>query len=84
MLCCRRCPTTTMMSCKTLPETVTGTTVDDQCGSSQQTCHFAAQAIMSGTHETVYVETDDWDDVQYKEQESSGSKTSADELTLCT
>ena len=51
-----------MMSCKALPETVTGITVDDQCGSSQQTCHFAAQAVMSGTQETVYVETDDWDD----------------------
>ena len=32
-----------------LPEHVPGTTVDRQCGSSQQAVHFAAQAIMSGT-----------------------------------
>src|SRR5581483_5172674 len=32
-----------------LPESVPGTTVDRQCGSSQQTIHFAAQAVMSGT-----------------------------------
>ena len=30
------------------PETVPGTTVDRQCGSSQQAVHFAAQAVMSG------------------------------------
>src|SRR5512139_2857651 len=31
-----------------LPETVPGTTIDRQCGSSQQALHFAAQAVMSG------------------------------------
>ena len=34
-----------------LPETVPGTTVDRQCGSSQQALHFAAQGIMSGSYE---------------------------------
>ena len=33
-----------------LPESVPGTSVDRQCGSSQQALHFAAQAVMSGTH----------------------------------
>jgi acetyl-CoA C-acetyltransferase len=32
-----------------LPDHVPGTTVDRQCGSSQQAVHFAAQAVMSGT-----------------------------------
>src|SRR5690606_31562415 len=32
-----------------LSDAVPGTTVDRQCGSSQQAVHFAAQAIMSGT-----------------------------------
>ncbi|GMH80380.1 hypothetical protein TrST_g12910 [Triparma strigata] len=36
-----------------LPETVPGTTVDRQCGSSQQALHFAAQAVMSGTQDIV-------------------------------
>jgi acetyl-CoA C-acetyltransferase len=36
-----------------LPEAVPGTTVDRQCGSSQQAVHFAAQAIMSGTADLV-------------------------------
>ena len=31
-----------------LPDEVPGTTVDRQCGSSQQAVHFAAQAVMSG------------------------------------
>jgi acetyl-CoA C-acetyltransferase len=31
-----------------LPESVPGTSVDRQCGSSQQALHFAAQAVMSG------------------------------------
>ena len=31
-----------------LPEHVPGTTVDRQCGSSQQAVHFAAQAVMAG------------------------------------
>ncbi|MHA4837754.1 acetyl-CoA C-acetyltransferase [Sphingopyxis sp. MSC1_008] len=35
------------------PETVPGTTVDRQCGSSQQALHFAAQAVMSGTMDVV-------------------------------
>jgi acetyl-CoA C-acetyltransferase len=37
----------------TLPESVPGTTVDRQCGSSQQALHFAAQAVMSGTMDVV-------------------------------
>ena len=36
-----------------LPESVPGTTVDRQCGSSQQALHFAAQAVMSGTQDIV-------------------------------
>ena len=36
-----------------LPEHVPGTTVDRQCGSSQQAVHFASQAIMSGTSDVV-------------------------------
>lgn len=36
-----------------LPEEVPGTTVDRQCGSSQQAIHFAAQAVMSGTNDVV-------------------------------
>lgn len=36
-----------------LPESVPGTTVDRQCGSSQQAVHFAAQAVMSGTQDIV-------------------------------
>jgi acetyl-CoA C-acetyltransferase len=36
-----------------LPEHVPGTTVDRQCGSSQQAVHFAAQAVMSGTQQLV-------------------------------
>ncbi|WP_344588445.1 acetyl-CoA C-acyltransferase [Actinomadura vinacea] len=36
-----------------LPESVPGTTVDRQCGSSQQAVHFAAQAIMSGDQDLV-------------------------------
>ena len=37
----------------TLPESVPGTTVDRQCGSSQQAIHFAAQAVMSETQDIV-------------------------------
>jgi acetyl-CoA C-acetyltransferase len=37
----------------TLPESVPGTTIDRQCGSSQQALHFAAQAVMSGTMDVV-------------------------------
>ncbi len=36
-----------------LPEHVPGTTVDRQCGSSQQALHFAAQAVLSGTMDVV-------------------------------
>lgn len=36
-----------------LPESVPATSVDRQCGSSQQALHFAAQAIMSGTMDCV-------------------------------
>ncbi|MFO1292183.1 MAG: acetyl-CoA C-acetyltransferase [Rubrivivax sp.] len=36
-----------------LPLSVPGTTVDRQCGSSQQAVHFAAQAVMSGTQDVV-------------------------------
>ncbi len=36
-----------------LPDEVPGTTVDRQCGSSQQAIHFAAQAVMSGTTDLV-------------------------------
>ncbi len=36
-----------------LPDEVPGTTIDRQCGSSQQAVHFAAQAVMSGTTDVV-------------------------------
>ena len=36
-----------------LSDAVPGTTIDRQCGSSQQAVHFAAQAIMSGTMDVV-------------------------------
>ena len=35
------------------PESVPGTSVDRQCGSSQQAIHFAIQAVMSGTQDVV-------------------------------
>lgn len=35
------------------PESVPGTTVDRQCGSSQQAIHFAAQAVMAGAMDVV-------------------------------
>jgi acetyl-CoA C-acetyltransferase len=38
-----------------LPLAVPGTTVDRQCGSSQQAVHFAAQAVMSGTQDVIAV-----------------------------
>jgi len=34
-------------------ETVPGTTVDRQCGSSQQAIHFAAQGVLSGAYDIV-------------------------------
>jgi len=36
-----------------LPITVPGTSIDRQCGSSQQAVHFAAQAVMSGVNDVV-------------------------------
>jgi acetyl-CoA acyltransferase len=35
------------------PESVPGTTVDRQCGSSQQAIHFAAQGVISGAYDIV-------------------------------
>src|SRR5213596_2847661 len=35
------------------PETVPSTTVDRQCGSSQQSIHFAAQGVMAGAYDLV-------------------------------
>ncbi|MER5399089.1 thiolase family protein [Streptomyces sp. NPDC002599] len=35
------------------PDTVPATTVDRQCGSSQQAVHFAAQGVMSGAYDMV-------------------------------
>eukprot|EP00438_Fugacium_kawagutii_P024090 Skav201324 [mRNA] locus=scaffold1579:33159:42172:- [translate_table: standard] len=42
---------TIVLSSRLLPESVPGTSVDRQCGSSQQAVHAAAQAVMSGTHD---------------------------------
>src|SRR6201987_2280434 len=36
-----------------LPESVPGTSIDRQCGSSQQALHFAAPAVMSGAMDVV-------------------------------
>lgn len=36
-----------------LPAHVPGVTIDRQCGSSQQSVHFAAQGVMSGTQDLV-------------------------------
>ncbi|MCU1467010.1 MAG: acetyl-CoA acetyltransferase [Actinomycetia bacterium] len=36
-----------------MPDEVPGTTVDRQCGSSQQAVHFAAQGVMSGTADLI-------------------------------
>jgi len=36
-----------------LPESVPATSIDRQCGSSQQALHFAAQAVMSGSMDVV-------------------------------
>jgi acetyl-CoA acetyltransferase family protein len=35
------------------PEIVPGTTIDRQCGSSQQAAHFAAQGVMAGAYDIV-------------------------------
>lgn len=34
-----------------LPESVPGTTIDRQCGSSQQAAHFAAQGVIAGAYD---------------------------------
>jgi acetyl-CoA acetyltransferase family protein len=36
-----------------LPDTIPGTTIDRQCGSSQQAAHFAAQGVMAGAYDVV-------------------------------
>ncbi len=36
-----------------LPDTTPGTTVDRQCGSSQQAAHFAAQGVIAGAYDIV-------------------------------
>ncbi|CAN5854243.1 thiolase family protein [soil metagenome] len=35
------------------PEDVVGVTIDRQCGSSQQSAHFAAQGVMAGAYDVV-------------------------------
>src|SRR5262245_61791222 len=35
------------------PESVPGVTIDRQCGSSQQSLHFAAQGVMAGQYDVV-------------------------------
>src|SRR5438477_5144392 len=35
------------------PESVVGTSIDRQCGSSQQSAHFAAQGVMAGAYDVV-------------------------------
>jgi acetyl-CoA acetyltransferase family protein len=35
------------------PDTVVGTTIDRQCGSSQQAAHFAAQGVIAGAYDIV-------------------------------
>ena len=35
------------------PDTVPGTSIDRQCGSSQQAAHFAAQGVMAGAYDIV-------------------------------
>jgi acetyl-CoA C-acetyltransferase len=42
-----------ILSSRTIPESVPGTTVERQCGSSQQALHFAAQAVMAGAMDIV-------------------------------
>jgi acetyl-CoA C-acetyltransferase len=42
-----------MVLASSLPDSVPAVTVDRQCGSSQQSVHFAAQAVMSGTQDVV-------------------------------
>jgi acetyl-CoA C-acetyltransferase len=42
-----------MVLASKLPDNVPAVTIDRQCGSSQQSIHFAAQAVMSGTQDLV-------------------------------
>ncbi len=42
-----------MVLASSLPDSVPAVTIDRQCGSSQQSIHFAAQAVMSGTQDVV-------------------------------
>lgn len=42
-----------ILASKHIPESVPGTSVDRQCGSSQQAVHFAAQAVLSGVQDVV-------------------------------
>lgn len=42
-----------MVLASSLPDKVPAVTIDRQCGSSQQSIHFAAQAVMSGTQDLV-------------------------------
>lgn len=42
-----------VLASQRLPEHVPAVTIDRQCGSSQQSLHFAAQAVMSGAQDVV-------------------------------
>jgi acetyl-CoA C-acetyltransferase len=42
-----------MVMASSLPDSVPAVSIDRQCGSSQQSIHFAAQAVMSGTQDVV-------------------------------
>lgn len=42
-----------MLAAKNLPDSVPAVSIDRQCGSSQQSMQFAAQAVMSGTQDVV-------------------------------
>ena len=42
-----------MVMASRLPDSVPAVSIDRQCGSSQQSIHFAAQAVMSGTQDVV-------------------------------
>src|SRR4030095_12190659 len=42
-----------MVMASRLPDSVPAVSIDRQCGSSQQSVHFAAQAVMSGTQDMI-------------------------------
>jgi acetyl-CoA C-acetyltransferase len=42
-----------VLASKVLPQSIPAVTIDRQCGSSQQSIQFAAQAVMSGTQDVV-------------------------------